>query len=342
MDPRARECNLALQRGERARGKTRLASLPTEILIEPTNRCARNCPTCARNFYDPRANPPGDLSAALLARIAPLFTYAERVVIGGYGEPLLAEITPAVIRAAQHAGCGTSLITGQGNLSDAHASRLARAGLDEILFSVDGADDATLPRRRGYARGELWAAIGRLRAAKPGISIGFNVTLRRDNLDELPAIVKLAGACKAKSVAVHHQKIYTRAQAGDSALRRPEAAQAAFAAAQLVAAAAGVRLELPPLGGVQPCDQPYRLLAFRSNGVVQGCCSALFESARPGLRLGRVPQDNPFDLWNAPPMRAARGFLQRREPPPIPCENCAFRVFTPEAHERFLDEPAHA
>jgi MoaA/NifB/PqqE/SkfB family radical SAM enzyme len=342
MEQRTRELNLSLLRGERGQGRTRLSALPAEIQIEPTNRCLRKCPTCARNYYDKKANPPGNLTPALFERIAALFPYAERVLVGGYGEPLLADMTPAIIRRAYDAGCRTTLITGMGDLSEALAVRLARARLHEIYFSVDGADNLTLLHRRGYTVEDLRASTARVRAANAAIRVHFSVTLRRDNVDELPEIVALAGECKAKSVAVAHQKIYARKQADDSALADPERTLEAFARARATAVALKLRLELPALSGVQTCEQPYRMLAFRHDGVVQGCCSALFESRPLGLRLGQAPFDNPFDLWNSPPMLAARAFLQRREPPPDVCAACAFRVMTPEAHRRFLDGPGDA
>jgi MoaA/NifB/PqqE/SkfB family radical SAM enzyme len=337
MDPRARALNLALAAEEEARGATRLRSWPAEIQIEATNRCHRSCPTCARHYYDRAANPPGDFTAALLDRVAPLFAYAERVLVGGYGEPLLAPITPTIIARAHDAGCRTELVTSGADFDDDDAARLAQAGLDELILSVDGADDDSLRRWRGLTWREIEATILAMRRHQPGVVTAFNVTLHVNNLPELPDLVARAAALSVATIAVFHQKLYTRTQAANSVLRLPEFAQTVFARAEDIAARAGVTLDLPPLGGERTCRQPYRLLAVRHDGLVQGCCSALFESSAPRVVLGRVPPDDWFELWNAPPMVAARAWSQGRGPDDFPCARCAFRVFTVAAHQRFLD-----
>jgi len=339
MNATLRQLNLALLQAERDLRRTTLISRPAELQIEATNRCARRCPTCARNYYDKNANPPGDLSPALLDRIAPLFPTAERVLIGGYGEPLLADITPTIVAQAHAAGCRTELITGGGDLDETRAARLADAGLDDLTLSVDGASDETMRQRRGVTLTEVLANLDRLRQRRPEVRVQFNVTLQVDNLVELPEIVTLAGVQDVGRVVVAHQKIYTYSQQDSSALRLPEYARRIFGETELLAAEIGLELSLPPLRGKLPCLQPYRLLAIRHDGLVQGCCSTLFESHLPRVVLGRLPQDELLDLWNAPAMIGARAWIQGLGPADHFCSQCAFRVFTVEAHRRILDRP---
>lgn len=338
MDGDRRRRNLALLRKQRAAGLARLTALPAELQIETTNRCRRQCPTCARNFYDRAANPPGDLTPGLLALIEPLFPDAERVLVGGYGEPLLADITDTVIARAHDVGCLTTLITGGGDLDDTWARRLAEAGLDEILLSVDAADEDGMRRWRGVSLAQVLDGLAALRRLRPTVRAVFNVTVQVGNLDQLPLLVRLAAEHRVAGIAVHHQKIYSRTQRGSSLLDIPDHAARVFADTDSLAAELGVDVDLPPLAGTRTCEQPYRLLAIRHDGLVQGCCSAMFESHLPRVVLGRLPDDDLAGLWNAPPMLAAREAALGTAPKHSPCLHCAFRVFSTATHERFLDE----
>ncbi|NLH49887.1 MAG: radical SAM protein [Myxococcales bacterium] len=334
-EPRRRNADLLAT--ERAQGRTRLTALPVELQIEATNRCRRRCATCARSYYDAAANPLGDLTPALLDRLAEHFPLAERVLVGGYGEPLLAPLTAAIVARAAAAGCHTVLITGGGDLTAEKARELADVGLGELLLSVDAADDRGMLARRGVTLREVLDNLTFFRVLAPAARAGFNVTLQIDNLDELPRLIEFAAANGAGFVAVHHQKIYTRRQAGQSVLRFPDRAASVFAQAARLAREKNVELALPPLSGTAPCEQPYRLLAVRHDGWVQGCCSAMFVAPLPRVLLGRLPADDLLTLWNAPPLIAARQWTLGEGPADFPCAGCAFRVFTPAAHERFLD-----
>jgi MoaA/NifB/PqqE/SkfB family radical SAM enzyme len=337
MIPRVREVNSALRRGERAQGKTRLSALPAELQIEATNRCGRSCPTCARNYYNRAANPPVDLTPVLLGRLAPLFPYAERVLVGGYGEPLLAEITPAIVARAHEAGCATTVLTSGVELTEPLAARLARAGLDEIIFSVDGASDEALLQWRQNTWDRVADALALLRRRLPRLRAAFNVTLHLGNLDDLPGIVQRASELAVTAIAVHHQKLYTRAHAAWSVLSDPARAGAAFERATLSAQLHGLALTLPPLSGQTVCEQPFRLMAIRADGFAQGCCSALFEGDQPRVPLGRITKKAPADLWNEPPIVLARAAMLGQATMPPSCARCAFRIFTVAAHRRFLD-----
>lgn len=335
--PDRRRMNVALQALEREKGLTELNCLPLELQLEATNRCRRACLTCARNYYDRAANPPGDMTPAILTAVEPLLPYAQSVLVGGYGEPLLADITDEILRRATAAGCAVTLITGGGELDAQRAARLAAAGLDELVLSVDAADDERMRQRRGVTLREVLANLQTLRERLPALRVAFNVTLQVDNLDELPRIVTLAAGQAVDEVRVFHQKIYTRTQADNSALAVAEHARLMFYEAEQAAREHNVALTLPPLGGEAPCEQPYRLLAVRHDGIVQGCCSALFAAHVPRPVLGRLPADDPVALWNHPAMLAARAWTLGEGPADFACADCAFRLFSVAAHRRYLD-----
>jgi len=98
-----------------------------------------------------------------------------------------------------------------------------------------------------------------------------------------------------------------------------------------------VAMTLPPSSGRHPCLQPFEMLAVRHDGTVQGCCSAMFNADVPHLVLGKLPGDDPDDLWNHELMRAARTAAYGDGEWPEPCVDCAFRTMTQAAHRRILD-----
>lgn len=338
MNERARRLNLALHECERAQKKTTLESLPLEIQLEATNRCRQRCQSCARNFYDPEKNPPGEMNKDILEAVSPLFPFAEKVLVGGYGEPLLAEITFDILRRARREGCHTSVITCGDNLRSKSIGKLAKVELSELILSIDGASNETNLARRGVALSDILPNLRRLREKLPRLRTAFNITLHVDNLAELPAFVELAVHEQIDAINVFHQKIYSAGQVEKSVFQDTGQAAKFYDQANDLARRHNVSLELPPLQGSWPCEQPYRLIAVRHDGLAQGCCSTLFEADLPRVLLGHLPEDDPFELWNAPAIIAARHWTLGNGPTGFACQHCAFRVFSLKTHQRFLDQ----
>ncbi|MCC6160454.1 MAG: radical SAM protein [Deltaproteobacteria bacterium] len=330
--------NCDLRDRERKERRVRLASLPLQVQIEATNRCNLECASCARNYYNPRTNRAGDFDPAAFPNLRPLLRAAERVLIGGYGEPLLGRHIDAILRLAADEGCFTEIITNSSFLDERRVATLGELRVGRVLFSLDAATDEHLRETRGVALADLLARVDLLRAAAPDSLAAFNVTLTRRNAHQLAAIVDLAAAHDVADVYVMHEKLYTRAHAGNSALALPEGELiAAFHRARERAVATGVSLRLPPTSGVHECEQPLELMMIRHDGAAFGCCSAMFAGGTHRIELGYLDRQDGATLWNAPAAQNARARLYGLPHKDGPCDTCAFRVFTPEAMERFLD-----
>lgn len=330
--------NRALRDRERKERRVRLASLPLQVQIEATNRCNLECASCARNYYDPRTNRAGDFDPAAFPNIRALLHTAERVLIGGYGEPLLGRHTDDILRLAVDDGCFSEIITNSSFLDEKRAANFRELRVGRVLFSLDAATDEHLRETRGVAMDDLLARVDRLRASAPDTLAAFNVTLTRRNAHQLAGIVDLAAKHGVADVYVMHEKLYTRAHAGNSALALPEGELiAAFDRARDRATATGVSLRLPPTSGVHECEQPLELMMIRHDGAAFGCCSAMFAGGTHRIELGYLDRQDATTLWNAPAAQNARARLYGLPHQPGPCDTCAFRVFTPEAMVRFLD-----
>ena len=348
LPPARRIRNRALRAADLAGRRARFASRPPMLQVEPTSRCNLSCPICARNYYDRARNPPGDLSAEVLARVAPLFPDAEDVVLGGYGEPLLGALTWEILGEAKRAGCRVEMITNGTLLSGDAAARLVALGADRVVVSVDASSDAKMRAIRGV---DLRDVVDRLmglseikrahRTPAPEVEISF--TASRENVEDLAPLIDIAEQVGARGVRVRHQKVYAAAQRERPLLLDRAQAGREFARATDRARGAGIRLDLPSLAGERrECRQPLDLLFVRWNGDVRGCCSAVFENDGYNFPVGNVLDEDLDALWNAPPMVAYRQALWADDEEALPanCRGCAFRRDDLAAQYRVLDAPA--
>jgi MoaA/NifB/PqqE/SkfB family radical SAM enzyme len=330
------------------------ANLPRRLQVEVTNRCHLGCPSCARHHWDPVANPVGDIEPATLDALQPLLDGAEELTIGGYGDPTEApDLLLEAVRRGKAAGASVRVITGGAKLNAPLLERLAQAGLDRLVLSMDGATDATLRALRGVS---LRAWLGWIRAARAlaerggGVRplIQLNVVAQWANVAELPALVDLCAEEGVAGLHVFHLKAYTPDTYDRCLLSDPDAARPHFADARRRALRRGVFLALPTLDpSPQVCTQPFEHLFVRHDGSVRGCCSGLFEPADHGLVAGalpgtpaaaRLPARSPSALWSAPELVRYRDAVRagRDDDLPTPCQSCAFRLPTLAAHRRPL------
>jgi len=324
--------------------------MPPRLQVEVTNRCHLACTSCARHHWDESANPIGDISPETLDALAPYFAAAREVTIGGYGDPTEApDALVDTVRRAKAAGASVRLITGGAKLNGPLLERLADAGLDRLVLSMDGATDATLRDLRGVS---LRAYLGWIQAARDLATDGLrplvqlNVVVQWANVAELPALVDLCAEHGVAGIHAFHLKAYTPATTDRCLLNDPERARPHFEHARRRALRAGVFLALPTLDpSPQVCTQPFEHLFVRHDGSVRGCCSGLFEPATHGLLAGALPGTPaaarlpvPADLWRAPVLAQYRTAARQGDDAalPTPCQSCAFRLPTLSAHRRPL------
>lgn len=162
---------------------------PTFLSIEPANYCMLRCPQCpvgqrgaaiatdhcgAAGAKRDAAVAEGKRTAAgaderrllsmeLCRRVVDeAAEYAHTVIFHFQGEPLLNPALPEMIRYAHERRLFTMLSTNAQTLTPALAEALIRAGLDQIIVSVDGLSQETYAHYR--VGGSLERALGGLRA----------------------------------------------------------------------------------------------------------------------------------------------------------------------------------
>jgi PqqA peptide cyclase len=183
------------------------AKPPLGLLAELTHRCGLSCPYCSNPLELDRrsAELTGDDWKRVIDEAATMGVL--QIYFSG-GEPMLRkEIVELVAHSAQ-AGLYTNLITsGVGYKPDA-LNAVADAGLDHIQLSVQGIEDNAADRVAGLAG----AAAAKRRIVEEiqriGLRLTVNAVIHRENVQQIPALVRLAEDWGAARIEIAHVQYY--------------------------------------------------------------------------------------------------------------------------------------
>ena len=174
---------------------------PSKLFVEVTTRCNLTCGMCVKQNGS-GGIPEGIMSAHTFEALVPAFPHLASLVLNGIGEPLLHPQLEAFIARAKSLMPGHAWVGFQSNgmaLSDQRAAALVDAGLDRICLSLDTvSDDSFRAIRSGGEMMGIVAALSNLNRAKErrrghDLKIGIEFVLMRNNLAELPEVVRWAG-----------------------------------------------------------------------------------------------------------------------------------------------------
>jgi radical SAM protein with 4Fe4S-binding SPASM domain len=202
-----------------------------KVYIEPTSECNLQCATCVRHSWnEPTGYLPWETYARLIAGLPKIGT-CRKIAFWGFGEPLLHPDIVRMVAEAHALGLETEIITNGLLLDEAMAHGLVDAGLDTMVFSIDGTSDESYEDvRSGANLAQVLANIQRLRfialnranddieapigccssgEAKPTIGLEFVATKR--NVSELPKLRTLARSVGAEFIVVSNVLPYTTA-----------------------------------------------------------------------------------------------------------------------------------
>jgi len=342
----ARRNQLILNRIERRLKARRLRSGPRMLDLVPTHRCNLRCVGCVH--YDNEG--PGDLWLPFFRNI--LEESAPWVVqyrFCSLGEPLLNKDMPEMLELAARAGVGCNLMTNGTLLTTELAEHMiANAHLDILTFSIDGAKAETCERlRRGLKFDDLLSAIASVVDAKRrhGVRtpvVQGNAIAMRENIEELPDLVRLAARVGMEDLNVHFLTVEGRTKFGDSLFNDPALQKSVFEEATRVAQELGIVLHLPPniedRSFRQRCYLPWDTLIIDTDGTARMCYFSWEEA------VGNVVEDGGIRaVWNNGLYQMVRRSIESDCPFYRYCGHCGYRVgySKKEAHEGKSDENAH-
>jgi radical SAM protein with 4Fe4S-binding SPASM domain len=307
------------------------ASMPLEVHLAVTSRCAAGCEGCYLDARPDGDEPPrAELEKSLdaLAR-AGVFT----VAFGG-GEPTLRDDLGELAQAARARGLSPVVTTSGLGLGPRKLAHLR--AFSQVNVSYDGPGDAYEAVRGFDGADGAERAIETL--AREGIAVGVNVVLTRATFDRIEATVARVRELGAREVQLLRYKPQGRARALDYLARRltpDQARRVAPAVRDLVRLHEGairIRIDcalVPFLSadaeiaaqpevltrwGVLGCEAGGALAAARIDGRIAPCSFA-DATELPVAELARGWDSEPGLL----PFRAYAAS------PPEPCASCTLR-----------------
>jgi MoaA/NifB/PqqE/SkfB family radical SAM enzyme len=320
-----------------------VATLPRTLYLETTNRCDSKCQTCIRTFLT--NEPPKDLTLVELKGIVDQFPVLERVVLHGIGEPLLNHELFEMIAYLKAKGASVVFNSDAISLTPKRALQLIESCLDEFRVSMDGATRETYEKIRGVDQFDrvvenvrhLLGQQRKLEREIPRVSLWF--TAIKANLEELPALVRLAARIGVREVYVQRLVYNSLGMAvAEQSLHRAllEREQGLIEEAHGLARdfgiafkASGLATPLESLQGTElgsrpwsGCQRPWTLSYVTANGNVLPCCIAPFSAKNyRGALLGNAFTEDFSRIWNGEPYQQFRETFES-DVPPDACRGC--------------------
>ena len=328
------DCYMWLMRPER------VTSGPRVLHLETTTRCNLTCIICPRtsalkhpaNQDGDRSH--GDLSLVQFCQLLSECGRVRRFRFHGLGEPLLNPDLVAMVSEAKRRGVETEFTTNATLLSPEIGKELIRAGLSCLTISLDGATASTYETIRVGARfnsvidnvRQLTETKRQMGSRHPILSVNMVVT--RQNLSELPGILKLSREIGAVEFRASPLEPTEDTMVGW--LPDPLAWRQVACSAKKLAKHVGIAFEdhgasrwtggpSAAQAAARLCHRPWQTLYVRLNGYITPCCNI----SDPHV-LG---EQNAFDagldsIWNSSQLRQFRNQLKRGPIPPN-CLKCS-------------------
>lgn len=290
---------------KRAR-RTRLFSRPVCLHVEPTLQCNSFCVMCNRSAVRKGEDRgAGFLSWETLYALGPFFPWAEQVLFGGFGEPLLHPEYVSMLGHIKGLGPEIYFITNGILLAPDTSEALVEAGVDRIYVSFGGARPETYRKVRGV---DMEPIVENLRALK-GIKgrrgarrprIIFNIVAMNSMLEELEEVVALAASLGVEEIDLPHLSVQKPELEEESPWLDPERARPMLERATRCAREEGIELHLPEFVPKKlRCTQLFDSLTITWDGKVLSC---------PMERhlLGDLACESAQSVWNRPELVALR------------------------------------
>ncbi len=323
---------------------------PAYIQLEPVGQCNLRCQMCPIQFRTdgPPHGPPAFMDFDMFTDIIADLPSLRELHLQGLGEPMMHPRFFDMIRHAVERGIRVTTNTNATLLTERRAEESVTSGLDTMHISLDGASAATYERIRERAHFDrVLRNLDHLRRARHRHQTEFPhlrlvMVIMRQNLEELPALVRLAHAHGIQTIFVQHlchdfgesslpaHYAPMREFVQSQTLLDDDPARIAhyFDAATSVAAGLGVDLRLPrtavhahPAGtpGRERCNWPWHGPYISYQGYSMPCCMI----ATPDrYNFGSVRERGVAAVWAGDEYEAFRAGLDSDTPPEI-CRSCA-------------------
>ncbi len=324
--------------------------LPTYVQIEPVGQCNLRCQMCSIQFRKdgPPYGPPAFMEFKTFTSVVDQLVALQELHLQGLGEPMMHPRFFDMVEYAAKKGIKVTTNSNLTLLNDRRAERCVTSGLDCLHVSIDGATAETYERIRIRAHFErVVGNLERILSARKRLGSGFPrlqivMVIMRQNLHELPELVRFAHQFSVESIFVQHlchdfgesnlpaQYLPMREFVQEETLLEedPQRIDCYFTEARAVAKALGIELRLPgtrlrlhPSGtpGPMRCAWPWRGAYISYQGYAMPCCMV---STPDRINFGKIAEQGAEALWNGVSYQEFRDQLSSDEPPEV-CRSCS-------------------
>lgn len=324
--------------------------LPKFVQIEPVGQCNLRCKMCPVQFRKDGQphGPSAFIQYDVFCRLIEQFGAISELHLQGLGEPLLHPRFFHMVRFAAERGIQVTTNTNMTVMTEERATECVASGLHTLHVSLDGAHAAAYESIRVKARfDKVLRNLRRLMQAKAAVSsslphVRLVAVVMRQNLEELPELVRLAKREGVEAVSVQH----LCHDFGEASLPEHYQPMRSFIDAQTLlhedkarilkvfgqtreeAERLGMELRLPnieprqhPPGtpGKSRCDWPWRGAYISYDGKAMPCCMV---STPDRINFGSMANEGVSAVWNNEAYDQFRSKLSSESPPEI-CRSCA-------------------
>jgi radical SAM protein with 4Fe4S-binding SPASM domain len=338
-----------LKHFERKTLKSKLWSYPDMVLVEPTNRCNIDCIMCFRHYQ--HTYQIGDMDETIFQQLVPVLPYIQEINLQARGEPLLHKRLLPWIKQAKSKKAKVSFFTHGLLLTPEVIKQLVSFPLDLLTVSLDAATKSQFENIRLRANFDtIISNIRNLNAAKRKVNstypeLNLHFVAMRQNIRELPELIKLAKELDVVTVIVEHLWVFDAAIIQETLFLDQELMHTIFNQARETARELNINLRLPseePIKFCEPavlrqsgltqfnylieenttpnsapasvCLEPWRIAIVYWNGDVSPCCYT-------DRVMGNLRQHSFREIWNNTEYRSFRRNIKKGTLPKE-CTNC--------------------
>lgn len=230
------------------------------LQIEPTRECNLNCKICVRRHLEEKR---GFLSFEHFKQILDAYNF-RFVGLHGWGEPLLNPELFDMLRYAKSQGVITNLTT-NGTLVEDHVMDIFDSGVNDLAFGIYRVD--FLDRFQSGLE-KLLNERSRRNLKTP--KIYFDITIYRDNLDEIFDLIEIAMDLGVDAVILHRLFNIYRVD-GDVEYITKEEEEKLFQDVRNLSKEEGYKIYLPRKHTL-PCIYVKKCIFVTWDGKVTPCC----------------------------------------------------------------------
>lgn len=192
---------------ESRRSTAETFGIPLAVLLEVTHRCPLQCPYCSNPVELDRSR--GELTTAEWKKV--LSELAEIGVLQVHfsgGEPTARRDIVELVQHANDAGLYTNLITSAVLFTREKLAALADAGLCHVQISFQGSEPDVADRVAGFKQAHARKIEAARWTRELDLPLTVNAVMHRQNLHQLPDIIRLAVDLGADRLEVANVQYY--------------------------------------------------------------------------------------------------------------------------------------